>query len=273
MRPLQEIIRSLRAQKKFGQNFLSDPHILKKIIEKSCPLENRTVIEVGPGPGGLSREIIKHPCKELILIEQDQRFLDDLRSLYPHFKGKLSLYNDDALTLALHTLGTSPRKIIANLPYNVSVPLLLQWLKYMDDFESLTLMFQKEVAQRLTASPNTRHYGRLSIMCQWKAHIKKLFDLPPGAFIPSPKVTSTVVQLTPRFPREDVSWTTLERVTKAAFSQRRKMLRSSLKNLLPSPLSLLESAHIDPERRAETLTLQEFCSLAKSWERRQSFLS
>jgi 16S rRNA (adenine1518-N6/adenine1519-N6)-dimethyltransferase len=142
-------------------------------------------------------------------------------------------------------------------------------LQHMDDFESLTLMFQKEVAGRLMASPHTSEYGRLSVMCQWKAHIKKLFDLPPGAFLPQPKVTSTVVQLTPHVSRETISWTALEMVTKAAFSQRRKMLRSSLKGFLEAPQVLLEKAALCPELRAENLTVKEFCTLAALWEKNQ----
>lgn len=263
MLPLSEVIRALRAKKSLGQNFLSDPSILKRIVESAAPLENCTMIEVGPGPGGLTREMIKHPCKEIILIEQDERCLPYLEQLKGHFEGTFTLLNQDALEIPLHTLGASPRKIIANLPYNISVPLLLEWLKHMDEFESLTLMFQKEVAARLIASPNTSNYGRLSVMCQWKAHVKKLFDLPPGAFIPSPKVTSTVVQLTPRSPRENASWELLEKVVKAAFSQRRKMLRTSLKNLVESPCTFLETAHINPERRAETLSVEEFCRLTR----------
>ena len=268
MLPLKEVIKALRAKKSLGQNFLSDPRILGRIVDGAAPLENRTVIEVGPGPGGLTREILKHSCKEVILIEQDERCLPYLEPLSLFFKGKFSLLHTDALKIALHTLGDPPRKIIANLPYNISVPLLLQCLRHMDDFESLTLMFQKEVAERLLASPNTSDYGRLSVMCQWKASIKKLFDLPPGAFVPAPKVRSTVVYLTPRLPREEISWDALENMTKAAFSQRRKMLRSSLKSISDDPLSLLERTGINPEQRAENLTVQDFCSLARMWEPR-----
>jgi 16S rRNA (adenine1518-N6/adenine1519-N6)-dimethyltransferase len=215
--------------------------------------------------GGLSREIIKHPCRHVILIEQDERCLPHLNALKDHFQGEFTLIHGDALTCPVHTLGTSPRLIIANLPYNISVPLLLQWLEHMDEFESLTLMFQKEVAARLMAAPNTSDYGRLSVMCQWKATVQKLCDLPPGAFFPAPKVTSTVVRLTPRYPREDIPWDILEKVTKAAFSQRRKMLRSSLKCISPAPQEWLEKAHISPERRAESLSVQEFCTLAREW--------
>jgi 16S rRNA (adenine1518-N6/adenine1519-N6)-dimethyltransferase len=269
MQPLKEIIQALKAKKSLGQNFLTDPNILQRIVKAAGPLENRTVIEVGPGPGGLTREIIKYPCKHLILIEQDVRCLPHLEALRDHFQGELTLINGDALELDLHSLGSAPRVMIANLPYNISVPLLLQCLKHLDDFESLTLMFQKEVAARLIAPHDTADYGRLSVMCQWKANIKKLFDLPPGAFIPAPKVTSTVVQLTPRLPRENISWGALEKVTKAAFSQRRKMLRSSLKSFFASPQVLLEKAKINPERRAENLSLQEFCTLTVEWEKMQ----
>ncbi len=271
MEPLREVIRALRAKKSLGQNFLSDPQILKRIVESAAPLEECTVIEVGPGPGGLTREIVKHPCKALFLIEQDARCIPYLEALKPYYKGDFTLLNTDALTLPLYTFGTPPRKIIANLPYHISVPLLLQWLKHMDDFESLTLMFQKEVAARLTAVPNTSAYGRLSVMCQWKAHVGKLFDLPPGAFLPAPKVTSTVVHLTSRFPREAVSWDALETITKAAFGQRRKMLRASLKGLIPSPQTLLEEAHINPTHRAEDLSVQKFCELAALWEKTSKF--
>jgi 16S rRNA (adenine1518-N6/adenine1519-N6)-dimethyltransferase len=265
MRPLKDVIRALKAKKSLGQNFLTDPNILMRIVESAAPLEGRTVIEVGPGPGGLTREIIKHPCHELILIEQDARAVPFLEELQEEFKGKFTLLNKDALTLSLHTLGSSPRKLIANLPYNISVPLLLNVLEHINSFESLTLMFQKEVAERLFAVPHTKDYGRLSVMCQWAADVKKLFDLPPGAFIPPPKVTSTVVQFTPRISREDVPWEALERVTKAAFSQRRKMLRASLKGFLTSPQEVLEAANIDPERRAESLSVAEFCTLTKAW--------
>ena len=266
MESLKEIIRALKAKKKLGQNFLTDPNILQRIVEGAGSLKDRTVIEVGPGPGGLTREIIKQPCSQVILIEQDDRCIPYLEALKDHFQGELTIVNGDALGLSLHRFGNVPRIIIANLPYNISVPLLLQWLKHLEDFESLTLMFQKEVAARLLAVPNTSDYGRLSVMCQWKANVKRLFDLPPGAFLPPPKVTSTVVRLTPRLPQPEVSWDSLEQVTKAAFSQRRKMLRSSLKSLIPTPLDLLEKAHIHPERRAESLTIEEFCTLATLWE-------
>jgi len=265
MEPLKEVIHALRAKKSLGQNFLTDPHILNRIVEAAGSLEGYTVIEIGPGPGGLTREMIQRTCRELILIEQDARCIPFLENLRAYFKGELTLLNADALTLPLHTLGHSPRKIIANLPYNVSVPILLQCLQHIDAFDSLTLMFQKEVAARLMAGPKTSDYGRLSMMCQWAANVKKLFDLPPGAFTPAPKVTSTVVQLIPRVSREEVNWEDLEKVTKAAFSQRRKMLRSSLKSLIHSPIPLLEEAGINPALRAEDLTVQEFCTLTRVW--------
>lgn len=265
MEPLKEVIRALRAKKSLGQHFLVDPHILRRIVEDAAPLEDRTVIEVGPGPGGLSREIIKHPCAEVILVEQDARCIPYLDPLKDQFKGTFTLLQGDALTLPLHTFGKPPRKIISNLPYNISVPLLLQWLQHIGEFESLTLMFQKEVASRLTASPNTPAYGRLSVMCQAYAHIRKLFDLPPGSFLPPPKVTSTIVQLTPIVSRETPPWKVLEKVVKAAFSQRRKMLRSSLKGVLS--VSQLEAAQINPERRAEDLSVQEFFTLSALMEK------
>lgn len=262
MEPLRDVIRALRPKKKLGQNFLSDPQILSRIVNAAGPLEGRTVIEVGPGPGGLTREIIKQDARDLFLIEQDDRPIPYLEALKPEFKGNFTLIEGDALKVSIHSLGKAPRKIIANLPYNISVPLLLGWLKHMDDFESLTLMFQKEVAGRLNAVPGTKAYGRLSVMCQWKASVQKIFDVPPGAFTPAPKVTSTIVQLTPRVPREEVSWEALEAVTRAAFSQRRKMLRSSLKSVFEDPESVLESVSLSPQMRAEELTVTDFCALA-----------
>ncbi len=266
MQPLRDIIRALKAKKSLGQNFLIDPNILSRIVGSAGILDERTIIEVGPGPGGLTREIVKQPCKELILIEQDERCLPYLSPLKEHFRGTLTLLNTDALTLPIHSLGEAPRKIISNLPYNISVPLLLTWLEHIDSFENLTLMFQKEVGDRITAASNTSAYGRLSIMAQWRAHIKKAFELPPGAFFPPPKVTSSVLIFTPRHSREEISWTSLENVTRAAFSQRRKMLRSSLKELVSQPMDLLEKAEINPELRAENLSVQEFCRLAHIYE-------
>ena len=176
MQPLREIIQTLKAKKSLGQNFLTDPNILQRIVKAAGSLEGRTVIEIGPGPGGLTREIIQSPCKHLILIEQDARCIPYLEALRNHFQGELTLIKGDALEQPLHSLGSAPRVMIANLPYNISVPLLLECLKHMDDFESLTLMFQREVAARLMAPHDTPDYGRLSVMCQWVAHIKKLFD-------------------------------------------------------------------------------------------------
>lgn len=263
MQPLIDIIKVLRAKKSLGQNFLIDPHILGRIVEAAQPLDGRTVIEVGAGPGGLSREIIKSGCAEVFLIEQDTRCIPYLDSLKAHFKGPFTLIEGDATKLPLHTLGKAPRKIIANLPYNVSIPLLLEWLKHIEDFESLTLMFQKEVANRMMAIPNTLPYGRLSIICQTYAHVRRVLDLPPGAFFPPPKVSSTLVQLTPRKEGQLVPWDKLEKVTQATFSKRRKMLRSSLKGLFP--LSQLEALGIQPTSRAEDLSIEDFALLASLW--------
>jgi 16S rRNA (adenine1518-N6/adenine1519-N6)-dimethyltransferase len=263
MLPLKEVIRALRAKKSLGQNFLIDPNILQRIVTAASPLEGRTILEIGPGPGGLSREIIKHPCAAIILVEQDSRCLPYLEELKEHTQANFSLLNADATTLPLHTFGTAPRKVIANLPYNVSVPLLLAWLQHIDAFESLTLMFQKEVADRLMASPNTSVYGRLSVMCQAYAKVEKLFELPPGAFFPPPKVTSTLVQLTPRKLSKEIPWKALETVTKAAFSQRRKMLRSTLKGTVS--LSCLETLDLSPTNRAEDLSVQNFIDLSSYW--------
>lgn len=267
MLPLKEVIRTLRAKKSLGQNFLIDPHILNRIVDSAGDLKGRTLIEVGPGPGGLTREIVNKTPQALFLVEQDERCLPFLEPLKEMMEGSFNLLHSDALSLPLETFGAPPRKIISNLPYNISVPLLIKWLEHIDNFESLTLMFQKEVADRILAKPTTPAYGRLSVMCQWAAKIEKSFDLPPGAFFPPPKVTSTVLQFTPRQPRESVSWHALEKVTKAAFSMRRKMLRSSLKSLVPQPQQLLERAGIQTDLRAENLSVQDFCKLARVYEK------
>jgi len=263
--PLKETIEKygLRAKKSLGQNFLMNPSVLKKIVDSAGPLEGRTVIEVGPGPGGLTRQIIEKAPAQFFAIERDNRCIEAMEELKATVFPAFNIIEGDALKVDCSTLGQAPRRIIANLPYNISVPLLIGWLEKIDSFESLTLMFQKEVAKRLVAKPRTSDYGRLSIITQWACHVNLVFDLPPGAFSPAPKVTSTVVHLTPRADRERISFQTLEKVTAAAFNQRRKMLRSSLKSLTPDPLPLLDACGIAGERRAEELTIDEFIMLAK----------
>lgn len=259
---------NLYAKKKYGQHFLVDPHILNRIVKQAGNLQDSTVIEVGPGPGGLTREILAQGCKKLIVIEQDQRFSPALEELKSFYKEALTIIWGDALTIDFQALGA--KKIISNLPYNVSVPLLIKWLKEINTYENLTLMFQKEVADRMKAAPNTSAYGRLSVITQYATIIRPLFDLAPGAFSPPPKVKSTVVQLTPSPNWQKDLMESLEDVTRIAFHKRRKMIKANFKDVFDDPLAFLEEAQIDPQLRAETLTLEAFCKLAKVWNNRKN---
>jgi 16S rRNA (adenine1518-N6/adenine1519-N6)-dimethyltransferase len=262
--PLREVIDrfGLQAKKSLGQNFLLDFNLTKKIARAAGNLEGKTVLEIGPGPGGLTRAILAARPRQLIAIEQDEKCVEALKDLTlkaPHFQ----IITGDALEIDFKEFGSPPFIIISNLPYNISTALLTRWLKNARLFENLVLMFQKEVAERLVAKPDTKDYGRLSIFVQLKADCKKVFDLPPQAFTPPPKVTSTVVKLTPyEKPLYPCDEEALEKLTKAAFGQRRKMLRASLKQITPDAETLLKKADIDPTRRAENLTVEEFCQLS-----------
>lgn len=254
----------LRATKKFGQNFLLDSHITDKIVASAGDLTGRHVIEVGPGPGGLTLSLLQGTTAQISVVEIDPfifPLLDYIQTLCPH---RLNVIKADATRLPVWELGSAPRQIIANLPYNISTVLLCQWLEHATAFESLTLMFQKEVAERLTAQPGDSAYGRLSVMTQWRCTTRKVFDLRPECFSPPPKVMSSVVQLRPRaqplFPAQARK---LETVVAAAFNQRRKMLRASLRGLFGNDCAArLAALDIAPERRAETLTIEEFCRLS-----------
>jgi 16S rRNA (adenine1518-N6/adenine1519-N6)-dimethyltransferase len=232
-------------------------------------------IEIGPGPGGLTRALLDAGAR-VIAVEKDSRcqpLLAELASAYPR---QLEVIAADAMTVNCATLGASPRRIVANLPYNVATELLLQWLENIQAFDSLTLMFQTEVAERLAAKPGTKTYGRLSIMTQWLCEVELAFDINPRAFTPPPKVDSTVVSLRPRpRPLAPANRATLEQVTAAAFGQRRKMLRQSVKVLAakagyPDGAALCEAAGIDPTARAEALSVEQFCALANMVVRRKS---
>ncbi|MDE2228872.1 MAG: 16S rRNA (adenine(1518)-N(6)/adenine(1519)-N(6))-dimethyltransferase RsmA [Alphaproteobacteria bacterium] len=264
--PLREVIRrhGLAARKALGQNFLLDLNLTRRIARGAAPLANFNVVEVGPGPGGLTRALLLEGARRVVAIERDQRCLPALAELAAAFPGRLEIVPGDALAIDPTTLVPAPRKIVANLPYNIATPLLLAWLPRIRAFADFTLMFQKEVAARLAAKPDSRDYGRLSVLIQWLAYVERLFDVAPTAFVPPPKVTSTVVRLTPRpEPQAPCDQDALERVTAAAFGQRRKMLRQSLKSL-GDPLVLLHYASIDPTARAEDLTVAEFCALARA---------
>jgi 16S rRNA (adenine1518-N6/adenine1519-N6)-dimethyltransferase len=267
--PLREVIRrhDLAARKSLGQNFLLDLNLTSRIARAAAPLEHADVIEIGPGPGGLTRALLLEGARHVTAVERDPRCVAALGELVAAFPGRLSIVEGDALALDAAVLAPPPRKIVANLPYNIATPLLLGWLRNAEDFESLTLMFQKEVALRLAAAPRSRDYGRLSVMAQWRAEVRRLFDIPPRAFVPPPKVTSSVVQLVPRAaPLAPCGFEALERVLAAGFGQRRKMLRQSLKPLDRDVEALLAAAGAEPTARAEELSVTQFCALARAYD-------
>jgi 16S rRNA (adenine1518-N6/adenine1519-N6)-dimethyltransferase len=266
--PLRDVIQrhGLDAKKALGQNFLLDLNLTQKIARSAGPLQDATVFEVGPGPGGLTRAILSLGAKKVIAVERDSRCLPALAEIGEHYPGRLEVIEGDALKTDFAALAPEgPVKIIANLPYNVGTQLLINWLLPAPDqwppfWESLTLMFQKEVGQRIVADEDDDHYGRLGVLAGWRTDAHMVFDVPPQAFSPPPKVTSTVVHLTPRQNPLPCDVAKLERVTHAAFGQRRKMLRQSVKSL--GGEALLVKAGIDPARRAETLSVEEFVRLA-----------
>jgi 16S rRNA (adenine1518-N6/adenine1519-N6)-dimethyltransferase len=265
--PLRAVIarHGIAARRSLGQHFILDLNLTRRIARAAGPLDHATVIEIGPGPGGLTRALLAEGARLVVAIERDPRCLAALGELAAAYPGRLQLVSGDALELDPAALSDPPRKIVANLPYNIATALLLRWLDRIDAYESLTLMFQREVAERLVAAPRSSAYGRLSIIVQWLCEPKILFDLPPRAFVPMPKVTSSVVQLTPRTaPLAPASKPALERVTAAAFGQRRKMLRSSLKTLGVPVEPLLAAAEIAPTARAEELSVADFCAMARA---------
>ncbi|WP_299393037.1 16S rRNA (adenine(1518)-N(6)/adenine(1519)-N(6))-dimethyltransferase RsmA [Pelagibius sp.] len=268
--PLREVIarHGLGARKALGQHFLLDLNLTRRIARAAPEIDTGTVVEVGPGPGGLTRALLSEGAHHVIAVEKDRRCLEALRELADLYPERLEVVEGDALTLPLAEIGTAPRQIVSNLPYNISTALLIGWLTALASnpaaFSAFTLMFQKEVAQRLTAEPRSRHYGRLTIITQWLCEVRTLFDIPPRAFTPPPKVTSTVVALRPRkAPLAAAELKSLERVTAAAFGQRRKMLRQSLKPLFARCEETLSDAGIDPTARAEALSVEQFCCLAR----------
>lgn len=263
--PLRDVIarHGLMATKALGQHFLLDLNLTGRIARAAGALTTGTCIEVGPGPGGLTRALLDAGA-HVIAIEKDKRcreILEELRAAYPD---KLETIEADALTIDAAQLGVAPRRIVANLPYNVGTELLLGWLRNIGAFECLVLMFQSEVAARLSAPADTKAYGRLSVLTQWLCDVEQLFHVNPKAFTPPPAVNSTVVRLTPRpAPLAPARRETLERVTAAAFGQRRKMLRQSLKSLGVDAEALCRGADVDPTARAETLSVEQFCALAR----------
>jgi 16S rRNA (adenine1518-N6/adenine1519-N6)-dimethyltransferase len=261
--PLREVIarHGLAARRGLGQHFLLDANICARIVRQAGDLAGRHVIELGPGPGGLTRALLGSDAAGITAVEIDVRAVAAMRELEACAAGRLRVIEADALSLDLTTLAPPPRQIIANLPYNVATPLLIGWLRQGAAWERFSLMFQEEVADRLAAAPGSGAYGRLSVLAQWLCDVEFRLRIPPAAFVPPPKVHSAVVVLTPRATQPGAAlFATMERVTAAAFGQRRKMLRGALKPL--GGEALLARAAIAPDRRAETLTVAEFERLA-----------
>jgi len=267
--PLREVIRvhDLVAKRQLGQNFLLDLNLTARIARAAGDLTGCDVLEVGPGPGGLTRGLLAEGARRVLAVEKDARCLPALAEIAAAYPGRLDVVNGDALDIDAAALLVPPIRIVANLPYNVGTELLIRWLTpavWPPFWDSLTLMFQKEVAERIVARPGSKAYGRLALLAQWRAEPRIVLHLPPEAFTPAPKVHSSVVHFTrlagPRFPADQA---VLGRVTAMAFNQRRKMLRSSLKGLIPGIEGRLLAAGIEPTARAEEISLESFCALAR----------
>jgi len=266
--PLREVIRrhGLTPKKSLGQNFLFDLNLTARIARAAEPLENITVVEIGPGPGGLTRALLALGARRIVAIERDQRAIAALEEIGARYPGQLEIVAGDALRIdPRDQLGPERARVVANLPYNIATALLIGWLTaepWPPWYDSLLLMFQREVAERIVATPGSKSYGRLSVLAGWRTEAKLLFDVAPSAFVPPPKVTSSVVRLTPRpvpLPCQSIA---LQRVTEAAFGQRRKMLRQSLKTLGVDAGALLSEAGIEPTARAEEIPVEGFVALA-----------
>jgi len=267
--PLREVIarHGLAAQKRLGQHFLLDLNLTGRIARAAGDLSAGTVIEIGPGPGGLTRALLSAGAARVIAVERDARCIEALAELVEASAGRLEILEGDALETDIAGLGAPPRRIVANLPYNISVPLLVGWLEKAEAFASMTCMFQKEVAERITAAPGGKSYGRLAVLANWRCRTRSLFDIPPRAFTPPPKVTSAVVELVPYDePPHPCDIAALQAVAAAAFGQRRKMLRRSLASLGVDTEKLLQAAGIDPTARAETLDIAQFAALARAYK-------
>jgi 16S rRNA (adenine1518-N6/adenine1519-N6)-dimethyltransferase len=268
--PLRQVIEryGLNAKKSLGQNFLLDLNLTRKIARLAGDISHQTVIEIGPGPGGLTRALLIEGAKRIVAIERDDRCLPALAEISAHFPGQLEVLAADALDVDWPKLknDASPASIVANLPYGIASLLLVTWLEtepWPPWYDRMILMFQREVAERIVAAPNSKAYGRLSVLAQWRTEAKIVMTLPPDAFTPPPKVSSAIVEFRPiAKPEPQCSVHTLARVTAAAFGQRRKMLRSSLKQLTAFPELLLKRADLSPEKRAENLSVDEFARLA-----------
>lgn len=258
---------SLRAKKSLGQNFLLDMNITTKIVNASGNISGHNVIEVGPGPGGLTQILLQTDASHIYAIEKDERFIEAFAPVLEAYPDKFTVINADALKIDIEKLCPAPRSIIANLPYNVATPLLIGWLEKIHKIESMTLMFQKEVAERIVAKPKSKIYGRISVISQWLCRVEKKFDVPPEAFTPQPKITSSIVHFLPLHKDKDIEFRTMEKITAAAFGQRRKMIRTSLKTLTGDKTEeLLEVAGITPTMRAEEISVDKFIILARKYQ-------
>ncbi len=277
--PLREVIHAheLRAKKAMGQNFILDLNITRKIARAAGPLPGRTIIEIGPGPGGLTRALLLEGAEHVIAIERDERCRPVLEEISARYPGRLTAHFGDALKsdwAAILASRTGPVSIAANLPYGIASLLLVGWLEtepWPPWYDRMVLMFQREVAERIVAEPGSKAFGRLSVIAQYRCEARIVMNLPPEAFTPPPKVSSAVVEFIPRpSPHPVCSIAALGRLTQAAFGQRRKMLRASLKQLTPMPELLLREAGIDPQQRAEQLSVEDFARLAAIYERGKS---
>ncbi len=262
--PLREVIarHGMAARRALGQHFLLDANLTQRIVRAAGTLTGRHVVEIGPGPGGLTRALLGSDAASVTVVELDQRAVAAMEELAATAGGRLHVVAGDVLALDVPALVSAPRQVVANLPYNIATPLLIGWLRQARSFERLTLMFQQEVAERICAAPDTAAYGRLSILAQWACRAELLLRIPPAAFVPPPKVFSAVVGLVPHAEQPAPAlFPVMERLTAAAFGQRRKMLRGALKGL--GGEALLSQAGVAPDRRAETLSVAEFDRLAR----------
>ncbi len=269
--PLREVIsrHGLRAKRSLGQNFLLDLNLTARIARAAGPFGDATIVEIGPGPGGLTRALLAEGARRIIAVERDQRALAALAEIAARYPGRLEVVAGDALAFDPGTLlGGEPARVVANLPYNIATVLLVSWLTlepWPPWYDRLVLMFQREVAERIAARPGSKSYGRLSVLAGWRSEARILFDVAASAFVPAPKVTSTLVELVPRPAPQRCDADALQRVTQAAFGQRRKMLRQSLRSLGVEPLALLATAGIAETARAEEISIEGFVALARAW--------
>ncbi len=266
--PLRDVIRQndLRAKKTLGQNFLLDLNLTGKIARAAGPLADKTIVEIGPGPGGLTRGLLSHGATKVIAIERDPRCIAALEEISDHYPGRLDIIEGDALKTDIASMVTGSSRIVANLPYNIATPLLVGWLQtdpWPPWFDRLVLMFQLEVAERITALPGSSAFGRLSVLAGWRTEARMLFTVPPEAFTPAPKVTSAIVEFIPRPNPEPCDSAALEKITRVAFGQRRKMLRASLKSIWPNSIEVLEKLGIPPTARPQELEIRQFAALSR----------